>query len=619
MNDREKNIFEQYESTTILKNGEAKTVWVESRPFRDKNNDFIGSIIVVKDIQEERDREKFIKHNTQYLERQIAERTRELQIYAREMEAEIRIREEAQFALLETDKRLRTLFYNSPDAVFVQRLDGTIIDTNEAFASLYGYTRNEVIGRHVSEMLNTDNTKTIEDIQKKILAKELTNFEIVGRHKDGHSIPFSVNAAIIEYDREPSILLHARDISERIHYQKELEAANKQLDQKVKERTQDLEKANTILQKEIAFSNSMQQQLRQQYSFFQTLIDINPNMIFVKNRAHQYIVINDAFANFYGLAKDEIIGRTPDEIVGREINDNPFSQFDEQDEIAMGNPDTYFEFSLSIDPKYKRGTYYKVIKQAVKNYDSDEYLVLGIMIDLSDIKTHEYYLIQSREELRMNNIKLQRSNEELERFAYIASHDLQSPLKTIISFLQLLESRYGNKIGADGKEFIEYCVSASTRMRQLISDILQYSRLNATPKLSDNVDVNKLLFVVTKNLEANIKATNAIIHAAELPTIKAEPYLVVQLLQNIIDNAIKFVADKQPVILISVSENPTHWVFSIKDNGIGISPEYKEKIFQIFHRLHTSSEYAGTGIGLAICKKVAELHQGEIWIESEVE
>lgn len=618
LKDRENNIREQYDLTVHIKNSPPKTIWVDSRPFRDKEGRFVGSLLTTKDIKDDRSREEFIKHNTEYLEAQIEKYTRDLKLYAKEMETEIRIREEAQRALLETDKQLRTIFYNSPDPLFLEEFDGTIIDINDAAARLHGYTREEMIGANVKTFNTPESLAFFDEIQSKLIAGTLHRFEIEIVHSSGKIIPVAVNASVIEYSGRSALLLQSRDISERIRHQKELEKANKLLDEKVIERTQELENANRELRKEIAFRTATQKQLIQQYDFFQTLIDINPNLIFIKNREQQYMLVNDAFAKFLGKSKDKIIGRTLNDIIRSEVEGYPSHLFEEQDEIVLQQVDTHFEFIIELESKYQRGTYYKMIKQAVKAYESDEYLIMGVMIDLSEFKENEINLTKTQQELQINNIKLQHSNEELERFAYIASHDLQSPLKTVISFLQLLEQRYGNKVGSEGKEFIEYCVSASARMRQLITDLLQYSRLNAEPKFSNNVDVNKLLYVVTRNLEANIKSKNAIIHAGNLPMITAEPYLVVQLLQNIVDNGIKFVENKQPVIHISFKETGKHWHFSISDNGIGVSPEYQEKIFKIFHRLHANNEYSGTGIGLAICKKVVEIHHGEIWVDSQV-
>jgi light-regulated signal transduction histidine kinase (bacteriophytochrome) len=244
--------------------------------------------------------------------------------------------------------------------------------------------------------------------------------------------------------------------------------------------------------------------------------------------------------------------------------------------------------------------------------DDEGNIIYGmiIILEITDLK-----MAQNELEEKASNLK--RSNEELERFAYVASHDLQGPLRTITSYLQLLEQRYFDSLGSDAKDFISFSVSGAKRMQQLITDLLNYSRLNSVPRPYQNVNLNELIFVVTKNLESTIQAKGAIIEYSNLPVIFAEQYQLTQMLQNLIDNSMKFVKDRAPYIKINCTENADFWQISVSDNGIGIPPEFKEKIFLIFQRLHTENEYPGTGIGLAICKKVADLHDGQIWFESE--
>lgn len=580
----------------IDKQKKAKNIWVTGNPIYSVSGEFIGSIFMLKDIHLEYELKKQQKRNIELLETEVEKRTRELKHYAKLMEEEIKIRENAQLALFASEQRFRMLFYDSPEAIFLEEPDGTIIDINHAAATLYGSSREEMVGQNIKNFCGSDIVPIFEELHEKILSGALSYFDSEIHPRNSRKIPISIKTAVINFDEKVAVLVHIRDISERMRQQRNLENTNKLLDKKVKERTKELELNNHELQKEIAFRVAIQAQLKKQFDFFQMLIDINPNLIFIKNINKEYLLVNKAFANFLNLSKEEILGKTSKEI---NIGLAHIQEIEEQDAMALGNPEQSFEFTVEIS----NGKHFRMMKQVVKDFDSDENLIMGVMIDLTDLKKNE--------------LRLTQSNEDLERFAYIASHDLQSPLKTVISFLQLLEHRYGNKLGEDGKEFIEHSVSASTRMRQLISDLLQYSRLNATPKFSNTVDMNQLLYVVVKNIDANIKSKNALIHSDPLPTVIAEPYLIVQLLQNIIDNSIKFVENQQPVIHISSSEKPKYWQFSIRDNGIGIHKDFKEKIFKIFHRLHPEGKYSGTGIGLAICKKVVDLHQGEIWIESE--
>jgi len=212
--------------------------------------------------------------------------------------------------------------------------------------------------------------------------------------------------------------------------------------------------------------------------------------------------------------------------------------------------------------------------------------------------------------------ELLRSNKELEQFAYVASHDLQEPLRTISSYVQLLQSRYQDKLDQDANEFIHFAVDASERMRNLINDLLTYSRVTTQPKILSDVDCNQIVkHIVDSFASRENNKTKFII--SDLPVIKADQLQMAQLFQNLISNAVKFNKDKTPQVLISARQQNHHYLFSVKDNGIGISPDYKEKIFVIFQRLHNRIKYPGTGIGLAICKKIVELYGGKIWVESK--
>jgi light-regulated signal transduction histidine kinase (bacteriophytochrome) len=234
---------------------------------------------------------------------------------------------------------------------------------------------------------------------------------------------------------------------------------------------------------------------------------------------------------------------------------------------------------------------------------------LGIAKDITDRKK-----IQT--ELDNRTKELARSNTELEQFAYIASHDLQEPLRMVTSYLQLLEKRYSDKLDKDAKEFISYAVDGSNRMRSLIHSLLDYSRINRV-KPFEIIDVNLLLKEVLENLSTSIKENNATIKIGDLPKINGDPILINQLFQNLIQNAVKFRNTRNPEIDISCKEEKDEYLFSVKDNGIGIQKEYIDKIFVIFKRLHSKEEYPGTGMGLAICKKIVERHGGKIWVESD--
>ncbi|MDD5241082.1 MAG: ATP-binding protein [Sulfuricella sp.] len=220
--------------------------------------------------------------------------------------------------------------------------------------------------------------------------------------------------------------------------------------------------------------------------------------------------------------------------------------------------------------------------------------------------------------LKESMAQLSRSNADLEQFAYIASHDLQEPLRMVASFVQLLARRYHDKLDQDAHDFIGYAVEGVTRMQRLIDDQLTYALVGIDNSQLETVDCNQVLAEVLTNLKPLIEEHHAAITQDVLPGIPLIYSQFSQLLQNLIGNAIKFHGERAPQIHIGARLDDNHWIFSVRDNGIGIAPEYFDKIFLIFKRLHSREKYPGTGIGLAICKRIAERHHGRIWVESEL-
>jgi light-regulated signal transduction histidine kinase (bacteriophytochrome) len=221
-------------------------------------------------------------------------------------------------------------------------------------------------------------------------------------------------------------------------------------------------------------------------------------------------------------------------------------------------------------------------------------------------------------ELHLVMDELKRSNEELQQFAYVASHDLQEPLRMIASYVQLLSRRYKGKLDADADEFINYAVDGALRMQRLINDLLAYSRVGTQGKAFEPTDCEQILTQALANLQLAIEDNHADITHTPLPTVMGDPVQLIGLFQNLIGNALKFHGSASPQIHIAAEQDNQRWLFSVRDNGIGIAAEHIDRIFIIFKRLHTSTEYPGTGIGLAICKKVVERHGGNIWVDSAV-
>jgi signal transduction histidine kinase len=214
---------------------------------------------------------------------------------------------------------------------------------------------------------------------------------------------------------------------------------------------------------------------------------------------------------------------------------------------------------------------------------------------------------------------LARSNRDLEQFAYVASHDLQEPLRMVATYTQLLAERYQDKLDADADKYIHYAVDGALRMQKLVQDLLAYSRVGREGMALRDTDCNAVLEAALGNLKAAIQESGALVEHAQLPVVLADSSQLTQVLQNLIGNAIKFRGSQRPVIRVSAQTKLKEWIFSVADNGIGIAAEQAENVFILFRRLHTRAEYAGNGIGLSICKKIIEQHGGRIWVESQAD
>ena len=314
---------------------------------------------------------------------------------------------------------------------------------------------------------------------------------------------------------------------------------------------------------------------------------------------------NQGAERIYGYSADEIIGKPisiliePDrtEEIPKILDGIKRGQkIDHYETVRVGKDGKKINISLTVSP----------IKDA-----SDK--VIGASTIARDITERK----RMEEELKKTMAELERSNAELERFAYVASHDLQEPLRMVSSYTQLLEKRYKDKLDADANDFINFAVDGAKRMQQLINDLLAYSRVGTRGKPFELTDCEAVFEAAVANLDMAIKENKAKMTHDPLPTVMADEGQLVQLFQNLIGNAIKFRGKQPPRVHISAQPDKDKWVFSVKDNGIGIDPQYFERIFIIFQRLH-SEGYPGTGTGLSIIKRIVERHGGRIWIESQL-
>jgi PAS domain S-box-containing protein len=310
----------------------------------------------------------------------------------------------------------------------------------------------------------------------------------------------------------------------------------------------------------------------------------------------------------------DILGYTEGELVGRSVKE--ISHPDDKDltdreraRVHDGEID-----SVRFEKRYirKNGTpvWVELAVALARDPHGHPQYEIAIFDDITERKKAEAALREAHEELK-------RSNSELEQFAYVASHDLQEPLRMVSSYTQLVMKRYGERLDGDAREFMAYVVDGAARMKQLIEDLLAYSRVGTKGKEFKPVPLENALKRAITNLRAAIEESGAEITHDALPTVDADEVQLAQLFQNLMGNALKFRGAEKPHLRISCSEKDNEFEIRVQDNGIGIEPQYFERIFMLFQRLHTKGDYPGTGIGLAICKKVVERHGGRIWVESE--
>jgi PAS domain S-box-containing protein len=325
------------------------------------------------------------------------------------------------------------------------------------------------------------------------------------------------------------------------------------------------------------------------------------------NLRENLLIWDDTVFELFGVGADE--SSTAGQVWLSGVVEEDRIRIDEEIRLCLnGNQDFSSEFRVIWpDGSLK---YIKSFAKVSRDLQGSPLRITGVNYDITSQKEAEINLSKLTQELA-------RSNVELERFAYVASHDLQEPLRMVTSYLQLLERRYKPKLDGDALDFINYAVDGSQRMKTLITELLAYSRVSTRGRDPTPVDCNDVLAHVCQSLAVMIAETHAIVTHDNLPVIQADVTQLDQLFQNLIGNALKFHGSETPRIHVGVEQRTAEWLFSVRDNGIGIDPQYFERIFIIFQRLHSRSEFPGTGIGLAISKRIVERHGGRIWIESE--
>jgi len=373
------------------------------------------------------------------------------------------------------------------------------------------------------------------------------------------------------------------------------------------QRNERLEKKTSKLRAAVASLGAQLEQVHAEHEsarMFMSAIDQCSESIFFTDTRGRILYANRSFEKNSGFSREELIGATP-RILKSGVHPPEFYQHmwktilrGEIWRSRMTNrrkDGTLFQEEANITP--------------VRNEHNEITSFVSVKTDITE-------LLQNKQALELANSELSRSNLELEQFAYVASHDLQEPLRAVSSCMQLLEKNYSTQLDGRATEFVRHAVDACKRMRGLIDGLLTLSRVQNAAGQLEPTDTAQVLEEVCKNLDHSIEDSDATIEYGKLPVVCGHPQMLLHLFQNLISNAIKFAGPQPPMVRVDVRREQEYWIFSVRDEGIGIDEAHLERIFQLFQRLHTRDEYPGTGLGLAICKKIVDRHGGRIWAES---
>jgi PAS domain S-box-containing protein len=474
----------------------------------------------------------------------------------------------------ESETKYRGLLEAAPDAMVVVNQSGEIVLLNVQAEKQFGYRRDELLGQKVTniipigfaERLIADDLRSTEDA----LAQQIgTGIELIAQRKDGREFPIEIMLSPLQSAEGTLVTAAIRDISVR---------------------------------------KAAETHLAQMEGRYRGLLEAAPDAMVVVNQIGEIVLLNVQAEKQFGYRRDELLGQKVTNIIPigfaeRLIADDLRSAKDASaQQIGTG---------IELVARRKDGSEFPIELMLSPLRNADGILVTAAIRDISVRKNAAVVLQQKVDELN-------RSNEELGQFAYIASHDLQEPLRMVASYTQLLSRRYKGKLGADADEFIAFAVDGASRMQRLIQDLLAYSRVGSKGRDLLATSSEDALQQALVNLRGAIEASSAVVTHDPLPAVLADDMQLIQLFQNLVGNAIKYQKPGVPHVHISAVKNGGKtWDFSITDDGLGIDPQYFERIFGMFQRLHKRDEFAGTGIGLAICKKIVERHGGSISVESK--
>lgn len=509
---------------------------------------------------------------------------------------------------IEFEARFRRLIEESIHGVLIHR-DFEPLFVNPAWAALHGYSCEEVLDLDsVLPLVTESDREAVVADARELLAghKDSTRGERQDLVKDGVAIWVEEYATVIEWEGGPAIHSTVVDLTDRKQAEQVLRQSRDELEQRVRERTQELATANQRLQGEVAERVKKQDELRDVVTLYHSLLNDIPLCVVRKSVDGRVTYVNRSFCNVFGLAADHFLGKTAYDLFSPDHADK-YRQSDEQ--VMETGKQLDFLQALPLP----NGEIRQIHTLKTPAYDPDGQL-RGTQLIFWDVTEQ----MRTEEERNRYAAELERSNRDLEQFAYSVSHDLQSPLRTVTSYCQLLQQECGAELASgDGQKYLSNAIDGTRRMRRLLMDLLAYSRASAGPREMEAVQLEEVLSEALQNLAAAIRDNQALITSDPLPTVYGDRTQLVQLFQNLINNSIAYRREQPPRVHVSVAEDATHWRFSVKDNGRGIAEKDFQRIFQLFQRLGSEDNPSGTGIGLSICQRVVVRHGGEIDVTSK--
>ncbi len=525
-------------------------------------------------------------------------------------------RKQAEEALRESEEQLRQIFSQAPIGIALTAPDGQLLQVNRLFCQMLGYTEVELMHLNFAEITHPEDLVIELPYIEQILKGEISSYQLEKRYlnQNGEIVFAHISCGVVPDQKGKAMygIGLIKDITERKQAEQELqrETQYRQLLAEISLRIRESLQIEVILQTTVA---ELQQLLQADRVLFYRLLP---------SRSGQ--VVAEAVVPGW----PSILGRV---LVDHCFEDEYLKQYQQKihawsDVEQAGFQPCHLEMLRQIGvqanlivPILLRDKLWALLFvhqcSAPRQWNQFEIDLLRQLADQISIALAQAELLEQE---TCYSQELARSNAELEQFAYVASHDLQEPLRTLTSYAKLLSRRYSGQLDDKGNRFIQYILEEALRMQALINDLLWYSRVGRQAQNLAPCDTRAVFDVVVRSLEGAIANSGTQVTRGELPTVMADETQLVQVFQNLISNAIKYRREEPPVVQVAAQRQEGQWLFSVRDNGIGIEPKYAERIFAIFQRLHTQEEYSGTGIGLAIAAKIVERHGGRIWVESEL-